>query len=384
MSKIKLPKGALVFTESPLTFARTSEEKKFEMLAYSGKVIKNHWYWGDLIISLQGMKFPKPKFPILQDHLTDRKIGFIDKPKGVQNELRFDDITYVDTAESTEFQKLSKQGFPYEASIRAQPTKITRLREGEQSEVNGMMFKGPGTIWEESIFREASVAVFGYDSNTKSQAFSDKDEIEIEVSEEETFSEENETSNGGKKVMNIDELKKDHLDLFNEVMAKGEAKARLEFKQKETSLTEQNSTLKDSVTQLTQTVKEQGDKIETLSKEVEKEKALKLASSLQAQADGIWKEKLSNSEIPDYLHEKVSRMVSHNRFVKENALDTESFTKAVEEEIKDWETRFSGDKSRGFGTHKKDEFEETSVSTSEEDKKWEQEMAGFAGVELQQ
>ena len=280
MSKIKLPKNALVFNENHDCFAQ-SDGKKFEMIAYSGKVIKNHFWWGALIIDLQGMKFNKPKYPILQDHNRDQKIGFVRKPKNIDSELRFDDITFVDTAESEEFQKLSKQGFPYEASIYAQPTKITRLREGEKAEVNGMKFKGPGTIWEESAFKEASVTVFGYDSQTKSQAFSENDEIEIEVSQEETPEEKTEKQKlGGTVIMNKEQLKKDHPDLYNEVFGLGEAKARLEFTKTETTLTEQNEALRTSVTELSETVKTQGEEMDKLSKKVEKEEALKLAAQL--------------------------------------------------------------------------------------------------------
>ena len=387
MPKMKMPKNALIFNEHQDSFAKSGDDKQFEMLAYSGKVIKNHFWWGDLIIDLAGMKFTKPKYPILQDHQTNKKIGFVSRPKDVGNELRFDNITYVDTAESGEFQKLSLEGFPYEASIYAQPTKITRLREGEKAEVNGMTFKGPGTIWDEATFREASVTVFGYDSQTKSQAFSENDEIEIEVSQEESEnSEENKDklNNGGNSTMNIAELKKDHPDLYKEVFGKGEAKSRLDFETERIALTETNETLQADVTTLTATVATQGETVSELSKKIEKEEALKLAASLEKEAKDIWNVKLTDSDIPDYLHEKAARMVTHEKFVKEDKLDIEAFGAAVDAEIKSWEVKFTNEgKDDGFGTsHKKEEtFSEEDTAA---DAEWEKQMSGYAGVALSQ
>lgn len=389
MTKLKMPKNALIFNENHDAFAKSKDDKSFEMLAYSGKVIKNHFWWGNLIIDMAGMKFSKSKYPILQNHDTDKKIGFVSKPKDVGNELRFDNITYVDTAESTEFQKLSQEGFPYEASIYAQPTKITRLREGESAEVNGMKFKGPGTIWDEATFKEASVTVFGYDSQTKSQAFSENDEIEIEVSQELSNNELSEKEIekqkfGGPVTMNIEQLKKDHPDLYKEVFGIGEAKARLTFKAKETTLTEENEKLQGKVTTLSETVQTQGESIEKLESHLDKEKALKAAEVLKAQADKIWTAKLSDSYIDEDLHEKAARMVTHSRFVEEGKLNVEKFETAVDAEIKDWESRLTKEtpESDGFGTsHKKETLSDEQFA---DDAAWEKEMSGFAGVALEQ
>ena len=82
---VKLTRGAMQLVDencfAAVRFTDGDGEKKpqLDMLAYSGGIIKGHWYWGDLAIDLSGMSFPKKKFPILEDHMTDKKIGFAKK-----------------------------------------------------------------------------------------------------------------------------------------------------------------------------------------------------------------------------------------------------------------------------------------------------------------
>ena len=65
------------------TFAEAKEGKPrtFRMVGYSGNIIKGHWWWGNLAIDLEGIRFSKPKFPILRDHDTDREMAFSKKPQ---------------------------------------------------------------------------------------------------------------------------------------------------------------------------------------------------------------------------------------------------------------------------------------------------------------
>jgi hypothetical protein len=77
---VKLSKEALRFTDTG-TFAKSEvfeegKQRSLKMTAYSGKVIKNHWYWGNLAIDTAGLKLSKKEIPILSDHDTSKKIGF--------------------------------------------------------------------------------------------------------------------------------------------------------------------------------------------------------------------------------------------------------------------------------------------------------------------
>mgnify|MGYP001393469562 CR=1 FL=1 len=65
---LKLNRSALSFTDhdsfSKINPATEGKPRTLKMVAYSGKIIKNHWYWGDLAIDTSGMKMAKKEIPI--------------------------------------------------------------------------------------------------------------------------------------------------------------------------------------------------------------------------------------------------------------------------------------------------------------------------------
>jgi len=345
MKTAKVPKGALRFVDTSdnvCAFAiDDGDAKKLKMTAYSGGVIKNHWYWGNLAIDLSGMKIPSGKFPILEDHNTGKKIAFTKKP-ALSDSLVIDpeNTQFVSTPESEEFQRLSAEGFPYQASIYAPPAQIQRLGEDETAEVNGYTFKGPGTIFRKSTLKEASVCVFGWDSETQSTAFSRKEQEEIEVEDGSEiidagswFSDTtdsdidvNVTEEGGEQEMKFAELKEKHPELFAEVVTFGKQEAEKAFAKKETQFQETIDSMSKKV--------EDGE--ERMAK-LEKENALNRESALKAQADGVFFEKFAETDFPDRLKGKIRSQLNHQKFIKDDKLDVEAFVKAVEEELKDWE-----------------------------------------------
>ena len=150
----KVPVKALNLCEdSNIKFFLSEQEENgkkkrcMSMTGYSGGVIRNHWWWGNLAIDISGMSFPKKSYPILRDHSTSMIIGHSPKPKTDDNKLQFDDVVLCDTEWANDFLARSDEGVPFEASIYAQPTSIERVEEGEIVDVNGYKFKGPGTIW---------------------------------------------------------------------------------------------------------------------------------------------------------------------------------------------------------------------------------------------
>lgn len=333
----KVPKAAfqLMDNDRPqVKFALDGEKEKLDMVVYSGGVIKDHWWWGNLAIDLEGLTFGKKKYPILESHDSDRKIGFTGKPI-VDKELRInpDTVQFVDTPESLQFRKLSKEGFPYEASMYAQPLMIQRLAEKETAEVNGFTMKGPATIWRKTAFKEASVCVFGWDSNTRSAAFSKDDEMEITLevqtkSESALADSEGNSSREEGVKMELSELKAKHGDLVlairEEVLA--------EIKPEKTALEKTIADLRTQLQQKDATITSQEERVLKL----EKSEAIRREKDRVAEADRIWTEKLEASEIPEHLYAKVKSQVVYTRFVKDEILDVENFSKAVDAEVADW------------------------------------------------
>jgi len=329
MSK-KIPKNALSFIDPEQSVEVFSDEedgpKKMKMTAYSGGVIKNHFYWGNLAISLDGLKFAQKKTPILAQHNIDRKIGFAE---GLQKDnetgltVNEDKTTFLETKDAQEFIDNSEKGFPYQASIYAKPSKIKRLGEGEEHEVNGYTLKGPdATVWLESELKEVSVVVFGYDSNTSSKVFADGEMEDLFIEDITTKKEQEEVTLS----MDLKELKEKHPELVKQLSDEVSDQVKAKFEEKEEVAT-------TKLTEMEEKVKEMGKTLLSY----EKLEAKRVEMDRKNEADSIWGTKLSDSSIPTYLYDKVRKHVKFAEFVKEDKLDVESFSAAIDAEIKDWE-----------------------------------------------
>ena len=90
-----IPKAALRFKEEeePVEILTSQEgektkRRKFSMVAHSGRVMLNHWLWGNLAIDLSGVSIGREKKPALRDHDSDRIVGWteginIDEKRGI-------------------------------------------------------------------------------------------------------------------------------------------------------------------------------------------------------------------------------------------------------------------------------------------------------------
>ena len=333
----KIPMGAMRFvaTESHAftEFADGDEKKtpKMNMTAYSGKIIKNHYWWDDLVIDLAGMVFDKSKYPILENHDQHRKIAFTGKPVVTPDfklQLNPNKTTFVATKESTEFQNLSSEGFPYESSMYVTPLSVERLDKGVAAEVNGFKMKGPGTIFRKSRFNEASVCVFGWDRQTQAAAFS-KEEVEVEF-DEIVLEDVSLINNKGKEVKdvpieNIAQLTEAHPEMVKQIQDAVKTEMEAAFSKEREKFTKDLAD-KDQV------ISAQNDRVLKL----EKSDTIRTERELKGQADGIWLSKLMESDVPEHLYDKVKSQINHIKFVKDGIFDIVAFGAALDVEIKDW------------------------------------------------
>jgi len=363
MDEQKLPKGALRFVDegchAHVEFAEgDTPSKKLRMVAYSGGIIKGHWYWNNLAIDLEGIQFKQSKFPVLEDHMTSRKIAVIGKPIISEGKLMSpENAKFLSTEASEEFQKLSNEGFPYQSSIYAKPSNVERLEEGATAEVNGFTMKGPGTIWRQCEFKEMSVCVFGWDSKTQASAFSKTEMEDVHYIEDQILAEDcscrgdasgeyNQELLKGEEVkttMNKAELREKHPDLFDEIVTEATEAAEAKFAKDKDQLEGKIVVLTEDNTQLTDRVLD-----------LEKKDVIRAENELRNRADGIWNAKLAESDIPDSLHVKVRQYVSHTKFMSEGKFDVEAFSAAVDAEIKDWEDKGVRSSVIGAGFSEKD------------------------------
>lgn len=143
--------------------------KKIEMLAYTGGVMSVGWY-GPVVIDLAGMEIPKGNIPLFRDHDSERIIGH-GEAKVVDNQLIVSGVASVDNELSREFVQSSEAGFPWQASLGANPVrgKIDELGDGSKAKVNGKEVVGPAMIIRKSRLKEVSAVPLGADPNTVSR-----------------------------------------------------------------------------------------------------------------------------------------------------------------------------------------------------------------------
>jgi hypothetical protein len=152
----------------------SGEPGRFTIVGYSGGIIADHWYWGNLAFDLNGVKFAKSPTPVLEEHFTSYRIGVTTKQEitdAVTAEGRF-----LSNDRARQIASDLKEDFPMEASLFIHPLSVESVKQGASIEVNGLTLEGPGTVFRKAVIKELSMVVFGADSNTQSVAAAAGDE----------------------------------------------------------------------------------------------------------------------------------------------------------------------------------------------------------------
>lgn len=169
---------ALTPDNSKFTFAVTPEisaaaegaARKFTGLAYSGKPITGHYYWGSVVFDMSTMTVP-PKLPALIDHDRGQRAGYVTS-FSVTDGAGFTVTGNLLTNESgSSVSKDSDEGFPWQMSIHIEPGSTEEVQPGNSVVVNGQTLAGPITVFRNSVVKEVSFTATGYDSNTTATAF---------------------------------------------------------------------------------------------------------------------------------------------------------------------------------------------------------------------
>jgi hypothetical protein len=190
-----VPAAALVFNLGVFQFAEDvstgggadGKNVPVKLLARTGQPIK-HWYWGNVVHDLAGMKLHKDTLPIDYCHEADEVIGYLDKFDTTSGDLvatgALVPFAAEDRAQEVAFK--SKNKVPYEASINFNggPLRLEELEQGTSAAVNGQVVQGPALIIREWTLRGVAICPYGADMNTKTEfarANSAKDDGTIDV-----------------------------------------------------------------------------------------------------------------------------------------------------------------------------------------------------------
>jgi len=150
-------------------------------------------------------------------------------------------------------------------------------------------------------------------------------------------------SKGGEQDMNLEEMKKKDPEGFAALMKEAEGNVTSDLTIKfDTEKTELETKHQAEKAELQGEIKNKDEQAEALEKRtlaLEKKDVIREEETLEKgrtdAAEKIWTEKLSASDIPEHLHEKVKKQVSFAGLVKDGKLDEEAFSAAVDAEIED-------------------------------------------------
>jgi hypothetical protein len=206
----------------------------------------------------------------------------------------------------------------------------------------------------------------------------DEEEFEVDIKRSNTSSEDGENNEETEvKKVDLKELKEKDPKAYDAILKEATDLIRSEG-QSDPKSKELSDKLIAAETQMS-SLKVDLDKASAKILEFEKAETIRKEKEIQREAEGIWQNKLSASEIPEHLYAKVKSHVSYEKFVKEGAFNAEDFGKAVDAEIADWVK--GGVKKSVLGSSFADKTPtgENLADKEKEDKDWLDKMHELSG-----
>jgi hypothetical protein len=148
-----------------------NKKRTFSGVAYSGEVITDHWYWKQVIFDLDSMQI-KGRIPALLEHSPEQRAGAIESHSiSYESGLTVSGIL-LSNEYGTQVATDSDDGFPWQMSVRIEPSSIDEIQAGNTVTVNGKLLHGPITVFRGGRIREVSFCALGADENTMAVAAS--------------------------------------------------------------------------------------------------------------------------------------------------------------------------------------------------------------------
>lgn len=150
----------------------------FELVAYTGRAIRQSWSRNPLVVDLSGMDTSRTSIPILWGHDAS-----IDSVLGQSTTISNDGQQLIVAGEligagetAQKVIELARRGMRFQASIGADTGRIENIGPGESVTVNGRQFTGPISVVRASALRETSIVLMGADASTSAAIAADANE----------------------------------------------------------------------------------------------------------------------------------------------------------------------------------------------------------------
>lgn len=152
-----------------IEIAAAADEKQsptFKMLAYTGGAMRLSGWGYPVVVSLAGMTIPSQAMPVRLQHDSDKGVGHTTKVEKTTDTLTAEGKISRDTEFARDVVNSSKNGFPWQVSMGANPNEVVFVAEKQTAKANGKTFSGPFYLVAKSTLGELSFVDIGADTNT--------------------------------------------------------------------------------------------------------------------------------------------------------------------------------------------------------------------------
>lgn len=125
-----------------------------------------------LVIDLESMQGLDRRLPVLIGHDRDRIAGYAERLQA-DDSLKVSGRLLQSTEHGRTVAEASDEGFPWQLSIDARPSRIEEIESGTEVTVNGRQLTGPLIIFRDTRVAEVSFTPTGVDYGTTAAALSD-------------------------------------------------------------------------------------------------------------------------------------------------------------------------------------------------------------------
>lgn len=181
------PRICAINAEFSLLAAKdASETPSFELVAYTGRAIRQSWSRNPLVVDLAGMDTSRQSIPILWGHdaSIDSILGQSASISSDGKELVVAGELIGDGETAQKVLALARKGMRFQASIGADTGRIENIAPGESVTVNGREFTGPVSVVRASALREVSIVLMGADAQTSAAIAAEANDEGESMSEE--------------------------------------------------------------------------------------------------------------------------------------------------------------------------------------------------------
>jgi hypothetical protein len=109
-----------------------SGRRKFKALFYSGELIPNHWYWGNLVFDISTTK-AKESTGVLLEH-DPKKIVGSGKCTFGKNSMSIEGLLSAKTDAAKFVAEQADEGFPWQMSHFIEPGEIDQIKPGAEGQ----------------------------------------------------------------------------------------------------------------------------------------------------------------------------------------------------------------------------------------------------------